>query len=248
MVMSTDTNDEEQQEVIETPEEEVGDVVELAAPDSDQAAAASPEVEVVTTESEPEVPDLDPAPEAHKEQQGRELEELHRMRAANAQKEWEGQQIRQAQAIERRALEQGADPQSAKQVARQHLTHQKALRDQDNKALDLIGFVEGRNNAAMHYAQKYKLIPKQAIEDIKTLIRHTSPQDMDVEAKRMAQLRSQTAEIQRLKQGSVKPQTFDNSQGSAEVTTNQDRLLDAYINGDRSEAAVKAAQRLATGS
>jgi hypothetical protein len=46
----------------------------------------------------------------------------------------------------------------------------------------------------------------------------------------------------------VPPQTFDNSQGAAEATSNQDRLLEAYNNGDRSEAAVRAARRLALGS
>jgi hypothetical protein len=100
----------------------------------------------------------------------------------------------------------------------------------------------------MHFAQKHKLIPKQVIEDIRALNAARNPQEMEREAKRMAQTRSQTAEITRLKQGQVPPQTFDNSQGSAEVTTNQSRLLDAYINGDRSDAAVKAARRLNFGS
>jgi hypothetical protein len=71
---------------------------------------------------------------------------------------------------------------------------------------------------------------------------------MEHEARRIQQHRNQAAEIARLKQGRVAPQTFDNSQGSAEVTTNQDRLLEAYINGDRSEAAVKAAKFLTLGT
>ena len=71
---------------------------------------------------------------------------------------------------------------------------------------------------------------------------------MEKEAKRMKRERALIAENTRLKQGRVAPQTFDNSQGSAEVTTNQDRLLEAYINGDRSEAAVKAAKFLTLGT
>ena len=145
-------------------------------------------------------------------------------------------------------MEQGHDQRTARQFAGDHVRHQKELRDQETKALDLIGFVEGRQNAAMHFAQKHKLIPKQVIEDIQALNAARNPQEMEREAKRMAQTRSQTAEITRLKQGQVPPQTFDNSQGSAEVTTNQSRLLDAYINGDRSDAAVKAARRLNFGS
>ena len=71
---------------------------------------------------------------------------------------------------------------------------------------------------------------------------------MEKEANRMKRERALLAENARLKQGRVAPQTFDNSQGSAEVTTNQDRLLEAYINGDRSEAAVKAARFLTLGT
>ena len=261
MVMSTDTSNEEVQEQAPQPEPFIEDLSdETEAPEGDEQvaptdgqAAEEPQNAVAasgetTTDSGQELPALDPVPQPQTGQQEQELAELHRHRMANAQKEWETQQIRQAQAIERRAVEQGADPQSARSMARQHLSHQKALRDQDGKALDLIQFVEGRNNAAMHYAQKYKLLPKQALEDMKALTKLRSPQEMDIEAKRMAQFRSQAAEIQRLKQGSVKPQTFDSSQGSAEVTTNQDRLLESYLRGDRSEAARAAARKLTLGT
>ena len=64
----------------------------------------------------------------------------------------------------------------------------------------------------------------------------------------MKRERELVAENAKLKQGRVAPQTFDNSQGSAEATSNQDRLLEAYISGDRSEAAIKAARRLALGN
>ena len=239
----TDAPQEVAEEVTQDAPTEGGEPQEEAAPQNAVIDTSEP-----TVGSEEELPDLDPTPEPQAGNQEQEIAELQRLRQANAQKEWEAQQIRQAQAIEKRAQEQGADPYSARQIARQHLSHQKAIRDQENKSLDLIGFVEGRNNAALHYAQKYKLLPKQAIEDLKALNKLQTPQQQDMEAKRIAQFRAQAAEIQRLKQGSVKPQTFDNSQGSAEVTSNQDRLLDQYINGDRSEAAVKAARLNALGS
>ena len=53
------------------------------------------------------------------------IEELNRMKQVNAQKEWEQQVYRQAQAIERRAQQQGAAPQSAREIAKQHVTSQK---------------------------------------------------------------------------------------------------------------------------
>jgi len=86
------------------------------------------------------------------------------------------------------------------------------------------------------------------LEDFAALQAANTPEEMEREVKRMKRERDLIAENARLKQGRMSPQSFDNSQGAAEVTSNQDRLLEAYINGDRSEAAVKAAKRVATGS
>ena len=71
---------------------------------------------------------------------------------------------------------------------------------------------------------------------------------MDKAAKRIKEDRALRTENAQLKQGRVAPQTFDNSQGSAEVSTNDDRLLDAYLAGDRSDAAVRAARKLTFGA
>ena len=259
MVMTTDsTNEEQPEQAVLSTVLDLGDADAPEDQEQSEELQEAPLVEAGPTEVVPGIPDdtgapvldedgtppLDAPQQMFPGNQEQELMELQRHRQANAQKEWQQNLIREAQAVERRAQEQGADPQSARLVARQHLAHAQKLRQQDEKALDLVGFVEGRNNAAMNYAQKYNLLPKQALADIQALTRTRTPQEMDVEAKRIAQFRSQRAEIERLKQGRVAPQTFDNSQGSAEVTTNQDRLLDAYINGDRSEAATNAARRL----
>ena len=262
MVMSLDAD--EQQNQVQTPEAPVDDLGDADAPpvvDSDQAATEG----TFSQTSGGEAPQASgpaqeqPAPEQPPQQQPEQpqqpnrdqaaaIEELYRRRQVDAQRQWEQQVIRKAQAMERRAQEQGTDPQAARQIGRQYVMGQKELREQESKALDLVGFVEGRQNAAMHYALQNNLVSKQVIEDLMTLTRFRSPQEMELEAKRMSQLRSQAAEIAQLKQGRVPPQTFDNSQGAAEATSNQDRLLEAYNNGDRSEAAVRAARRLALGS
>ena len=175
------------------------------------------------------------------------IEELHQMKQVNAQKEWEQQVYRQAQALERRAQQQGADPQSAREIAKQHVTAQKQLRDQQDQSLNLVRNVEGRKEAALHFLEKHKLADKRMLEDFRALSNFNSPQDMEHEAMRIAQLRQQAAEIARLKQGQVPPQAFDNSQGASEPTSNQNRLLQEYIAGERSEAHQAAARRAANG-
>ena len=175
------------------------------------------------------------------------IEELNQMKQVNAQKEWEQQVYRQAQALERRAQQQGSDPQSAREIAKQHVTAQKQLRDQQNESLNLVRNVEGRREAALHFLEKHKLANKQMLDDFRALSNFNSPQDMEHEAMRIAQLRQQAAEIARLKQGQVPPQAFDNSQGAAQPTSNNDRLLQEYIAGERSEAHQAAARRAANG-
>ena len=173
------------------------------------------------------------------------IEELRRMKQIDSQKQWEQQVYRQAQAIERRAQQQGSDPQSAREIAKQHVASQKQLRDQQDQSLNLVRNVEGRREAALHFLEKHKLADKKMLDDFRALSNFNSPQDMEREAMRIAQLRQQAAEIARLKQGQVPPQAFDNSQGAAQPTSNQNRLLQEYIAGERTEAHQAAARRAA---
>ena len=175
------------------------------------------------------------------------IEELNRMKQVDAQKQWEQQVYRQAQAIERRAQQQGSDPQSAREIAKQHVASQKQLRDQQDQSLNLVRNVEGRREAALHFLEKHKLADKKMLDDFRALSNFNSPQEMEREAMRIALLRQQAAEIARLKQGQVPPQAFDNSQGAAEPTSNQNRLLQEYIAGERTEAHQAAARRAANG-
>ena len=256
MVMEADRDQPiqlvDEQEV--SPIEDFGEV-DVNAPVEEEI----PETEAPSTEADgadippADVPPPPPPAEARAakvagDANAAELAELYKMREANAQKEWEQQTLRQAQAIEKRANQQGVDPQAARQMARQYVGHQKNLKDQESKAVNLVGFVEGRNRAVMHFASKYKLLPKQVMDDLQSLSQFRSPLEMEHEARRIQQHRSQAAEIARLKQGRVAPQTFDNSQGSAEATTNDSRLIDAYNAGDRSDAAVRAVRKATFGA
>jgi hypothetical protein len=217
---------------------------ELIGPD-----VVAPTGQAAPTEQAASAPAEAPAPPfpSIPEDAQKQIKELHQMREANAQKEWEAQTLRKARALEQRAQEQGADPQSSRQIARQYLSHQRDIKDRDRKAGELLSFQEGRQNAALHFAQKHKLLNRQAVDDLAALARARSPQEMEQEAKRISHIRAQDAEISRLKQGQVAPQTFDNSQGSAEATSNSSRLLDDYNDGVRSEAAMAAARKLTLG-
>jgi hypothetical protein len=177
------------------------------------------------------------------------LQELQQRRAAEAEQQWRsqvGQAARQYR--ENLVSQQGYTPAMADDQARRYVQQEQKFRQQETESAELLGFIEGRQMAALHYLEKEGLADKQMIADYRALQQANSPAEMEKEAKRMKQERSLRAENAQLKQGRVSPQTFDNSQGAAEASSNDQRLLDAYINGDRSEAAVRAARRLSIGS
>ena len=181
-------------------------------------------------------------------QRQREIDELSQRRSQEAEAQRKQQLAQKAQQNERQLLDEGMLPEQARKQTRQMLQYENRLYEQDKQAVELVQFAEGRNIAALLIGMKHGLIPKEVVDDINVLLRSQSPDGMEFEAKRMSELRQTRAEISRLKQGQVKPQTFDNSQGSAEAVNSEDRLIDAYLNGDRSEAAVQAAKRLTFGS
>ena len=196
-------------------------------------------------ESPPQIP---PEQQRAEIQRQMELEELGQRRMHEQEQQRRQAMVQQAKQYERGLLDEGLLPEQARKQTRQMVSYENRAQEQDTKATRLLQFAEGRNIAALQLGMKHGLIPKQVVEDINVLLRTQSPNAMDFEAKRMAELRNTRAELSRLKQGQVQPQTFDNSQGSAEATTNESRLVDAYLAGDRSEAAVSAAKRLTFGS
>ena len=233
------------------PEPEVAEGEQLSLDD----VAPVGETVVDTQLSTPEAPPVEEAKaevsaEQAKEERQRlaDLEELGRRRREEEETQRKQQLLQRARAKEQNLLNDGFLPEQARRQVNEMVSYENKIHDVQQKSMELLQFAEGRNNAALHFGVKHGLIPKEVVDDINVLLRSQSPDDMEFEAKRMSELRQTRAEISRLKQGQVKPQTFDNSQGSAEAVNSDDRLIDAYLNGDRSEAAVQAAKRLTFGS
>ena len=252
------TPDEPQEEVIVTDITPPEPVESEAPPEpvvEEAEETPSPEAEAAPTEVEAtQPPPPEASPQVSLEQQRAEIQrqmemnELGQRRVQEQEQQRRQAMIQQAKQYEQNLLDEGLLPEQARKQTRQMVRYENRMQEQETKASRLLQFAEGRNIAALQLGMKHGLIPKQVVEDINVLLRSNSPDAMDFEAKRMAELRSTRAELSRLKQGQVQPQTFDNSQGSAEATTNESRLVDAYLAGDRSEAAVNAAKRLTFGS
>jgi len=239
IIEPVDVGEETEQPLLEGDDSDVDPSGEAPAP----AADGAPVVEATTASSIAE-----PPPPAAPEVDQKALDELRQHRVADQQRQWREKVTKTAQGYERQLQEAGYLPEQARDQARRYVAQEQKFRDQEGKAAEFLGMIEGRQNAAMHYLQKEGLADKQVIADLQALQRTNSIQEMEQEAKRMKRERALIAENARLKQGRVPPQTFDNSQGAAEATSNVDRLLEAYNNGDRSEQAVRAARRMAFGA
>jgi hypothetical protein len=176
------------------------------------------------------------------------INELHERRAQDVQRQWQDSVGKQAQSYKQRLEEAGYMPEQARDQARRYVQQEQKFRKQEQEAAEMVGFIEGRQRAAIHFMEKHGLANKQMISDFIALQQTETPVAMEKEAKRMKDDRALRAENARLKQGTVPPQTFDNSQGAAEATSNDARLLQAYIDGDRSEAATSAVKRKMSGS
>ena len=245
-------------EIIEPPatDDGTGDTapeVETSTTEStDQAEPASTEAEAAPapsdTAQQPASQPQTPAAPKQPDMTQQEINELYKRRNEDQDRAWQGKVGKTAQGLERRLQENGYMPEQAREQSRLYIRNEQKFRKQEQETANMLGYQEGKKNAALHYLEANKLADKQTLADFNALYNTDTPEQMEREAKRMKRERELIAENARLKQGRVSPQSFDNSQGAAEVTSNQDRLLEAYINGDRSEAAVKAAKRVATGS
>jgi len=222
-----------------TPEESPEAVPSGDAPVITEGQVAAP-VDTVSQQAPP----IQSAPQVDQKS----IDELRRYQQADMQREWKDRVGKTARAYEQQLNDAGYMPEQSRDQARRYVQQEQKFRQQESETAEMLGYVQGKQAAAVHYMKKHGLANQQMLDDLIALQRTTSPDDMEKEANRMKRERALLAENARLKQGRVAPQTFDNSQGSAEVTTNQDRLLERYINGDRSEAAVKAARFLTLGT
>lgn len=232
---------------IESPEPVVED-----SPTEEPVVGESPDATTTTQAAPadpPEIPEQTTAPGPQQQQVSQaEVEELQRRRQEETQRAFRDDLGRKARTYEQQLTDAGYLPEQARAQAKQYMQNEMRSQQQEQKALDLVGFVEGRQMAALHFMEKNGLADKQFVSDYQALLSSADPQQMEREAQRMKKERDTDQELARLRQGQVPPQTFDNSQGAAEASTSDDRLLTAYLNGDRSQAATEAARRMTFGS
>ena len=169
------------------------------------------------------------------------LEAIEQQNNQYQQNQVRGQLQQQANQYSQQLEQQGYLPDQAQQVAQQWMAQQSEVVRVRQEQEQYNKFVQGQNNAAEHFATKYKL----ELNDLAELRRYDTPEGMEQAAKGMASIRDKDSEIARLRAQLVPSQNFADNQSTPAASNNEDRWLERYNDGDRSPEAAAAARRAA---
>jgi len=150
----------------------------------------------------------------------------------------QNQLMYETESYKQQLMQQGYTPEQSQAASQQFYNNrmQQATVEQDYK--QQIEFKDGQFKASLHYGKKFNIDPE-------VLLKYQTPQEMEVAAKHMSEVRSLKEENARLKQGKVPTQNFDNSTAPADASSSEERLLDLYNSGVRNPETEAAARRAA---
>ena len=207
---------------------------------TEQPESAQPQPETVQKEEtvQTQEPVAEPNRMANLQQTiAQQQQQLQYLAEVDAQNKAQQQAITYQKQLE----EQGWMPDQAQTVAQNYVTQMQQSQQQQQQLKQQQEFKDGQRNASIFFAKKYDL----NWDDITSLERFNTPQDMENEAKRMQELRQTKAELDRLKKAQVQPQQFDTNQPAASASGSEDELLDQYNSGVRNPQTEAAARRAA---
>ena len=189
----------------------------------------------------PETPVAETPPAPDLEAQERELQAKRQEFEQAQQREQMIQGLeREAAQMEQQLLNQGATKEEAQQQTMGHLQNRVGQIQQQVSAQQNMQMAQGKRNATIHFAKKYNL----GLDDLSRLERANDPRQMEQIAKDISTVAAKDKEIAELKARLNPQQSFDSNTPTPAASTNEDRLLDAYLAGDRSDAATAAAAKL----
>ena len=142
--------------------------------------------------------------------------------------------------MEKQLMDQGLTQSDAKSRTYTHLEGRVQQIQQEQTLQSKVQVEQGKRNASVHFAKQYNL----GIDALGRLEQAQTPDEMKAIAENMSNLAKLERENAELKSRLAPQQSFDTNTPTPAAATNEDRLLDAYLAGDRSEAANKAAAKL----
>lgn len=215
---------------------------EESSPSAEAPSEVSSPVQPSDEKPEPQMPET---PRESVEQLNQRLQNVEQQNAQYQQAQYQAQvQEYEGKLTNYYETQQGYLPEQAKQMARNQVQGEVNQRVAQEDQTRLSQHLQGQRNAAVAFAKKYDL----GFDDLAQLEQFQDPQSMEAAAKSIQHTRERDAELTKLKAERVPSQNFDDSQSTPAASTDEDRWLDRYNEGDRSERATAAGKRAALGN
>ena len=191
------------------------------APPSGTAAPASPEVPVAPT-----------MPQAEAAEVQRLRMELETERSKQVVQEID----RRAEQVRRDLTSQGYTEEDAARAAEQQRQNDQTVYQSNYRAQEALQEQEAKYQAAILFNQQFGV-------PIQDLLVYNTPASMEAAARQFQMVQQTKQQLAAAQKASVTAQVMDNGVSTASPTRSEDRLLDEYNNGARTEAHIKAVQR-----
>lgn len=191
------------------------------APPSGTAAPASPEVPVAPT-----------MPQAEAAEVQRLRMELETERSKQVVQEID----RRAEQVRRDLTSQGYTEEDAARAAEQQRQNDQTVYQTNHRAQEALQEQEAKYQAAILFNQQFGV-------PIQDLLVYNTPASMEAAARQFQMVQQTKQQLAAAQKASVTAQVMDNGVSTASPTRSEDRLLDEYNNGARTEAHIKAVER-----
>ena len=191
------------------------------APPSGTAAPASPEVPVAPT-----------MPQAEAAEVQRLRMELETERSKQVVQEID----RRAEQVRRDLTSQGYTEEDAARAAEQQRQNDQTVYQTNYRAQEALQEQEAKYQAAILFNQQFGV-------PIQDMLVYNTPGSMEAAARQFQMVQQTKQQLAAAQKASVTAQVKDNGVSTASPTRSEDRLLDEYNNGARTEAHIKAVQR-----
>ena len=191
------------------------------APPSGTAAPASPEVPVAPT-----------MPQAEAAEVQRLRMELETERSKQVVQEID----RRAEQVRRDLTSQGYTEEDAARAAEQQRQNDQTVYQTNYRAQEALQEQEAKYQAAILFNQQFGV-------PIQDMLVYNTPGSMEAAARQFQMVQQTKQQLAAAQKASVTAQVMDNGVSTASPARSEDRLLDEYNNGARTEAHIKAVQR-----
>ena len=195
------------------------------APPSGTAAPASPEVPVAPT-----------MPQAEAAEMQRLRMELETERSKQAVQEVVQEIDRRAEQVRRDLTSQGYTEEDAARAAEQQRQNDQTVYQTNHRAQEALQEQDAKYRAAI-------LLNQQFGAPIQDMLVYNTPASMEAAARQFQMVQQTKQQLAAAQKASVTAQVMDNGVSTASPARSEDRLLDEYNNGARTEAHIKAVER-----